>query len=454
MLHTRKLAVELERQRERLLRYQERHGDGLAQYRGALAALRDRYPSTDALRRAQGALAAGDGAAPLGALPTVEYDTWLATSERVPALRFGTGFASHEEARGWAERLRGVTTFAVDGSQLPPWRDASTPVALVQAGLFENPHQPPQPYTKDVVMELLTPEELTGDEPDLVDARTGDDMGYSNRFVQLRRFELEAQTIITRMERHHARHAEMTARGETPPLVVAFYDGSLIVSFALKAAPPYRERYVRASLRLLEASERCRIPLLGYIDTSYARDIVTMLERLFSAEGGASTLPGETRGVSDPLLWRGALGWGDRTPAFLSARYDLARMGYSVGSGAGQGSARGERRDAGGDAGGDAARHEIGFVYFQAALDRPPARIEFPRWLLDAGLLDQVMDVVRAEVIAGTGYPYPIEAADAVAVISVVDRAQFYAQFQEFAEREGLRFSFSRKALSKSRRRV
>jgi hypothetical protein len=131
--------------------------------------------------------------------------------------------------------------------------------------------------------------------------------------------------------------------------------------------------------------------------------------------------------VTDALLWRGELGWGDRTPAFLSARYDLARLGGAAG---------------------------VGFVYFQAAQDRPPARIEFPRWLLDAGLLDRALDVVRAEVIAGTGYPYPIEAADAVAVISAPDRAHFYALFQEFAEREGIAFSFSRKALSKSRRRV
>jgi hypothetical protein len=33
------------------------------------------------------------------------------------------------------------------------------------------------------------------------------------------------------------------------------------------------------------------------------------------------------------------------------------------------------------------------------------------------------------------------------------DRAEFYQQFQEFIERQGLRFSFSTKAVSKSRRR-
>jgi hypothetical protein len=123
------------------------------------------------------------------------------------------------------------------------------------------------------------------------------------------------------------------------------------------------------------------------------------------------------------------MAWGDRTPAFFSARNDLPRMGYGE-------------------------DESVAFVYFQAALDRPPARLEFPRWLLDAGHLDAVIDVVRAEVVAGNGYPYSIEAADAAAVISLADRAQFYALFQQFAEREGLPFTFSRKALSKTRRRV
>jgi len=207
--------------------------------------------------------------------------------------------------------------------------------------------------------------------------------------------------------------------------VVAFYDGSLIVSFALKMAPHMRERYVHASRRLLEASARCRVPLVGYIDTSYARDIVTMLGRLDEAQ----TLP-ETRGVHDALLWQGALAWGDRTPAFISARDDLTAMGY------------------------DDQRENVAFVYFQASSDRPPARLEFPRWVLAEGRLERVIEATRAEVIAGNGYPYAIEAADAVAVISTADRAQFYALFQEFAERSGLGFTFSRKVLSKSRRRV
>src|SRR5262249_22448416 len=162
--------------------------------------------------------------------------------------------------------------------------------------------------------------------------------------------------------------------------VVAFCDGSLIVSFAVKMQPLYRDRYVQAARHLLAASESCRVPLIGYIDTSYARDIITMLGSLHQSDEAS---PG-TRGIHDALLWQGRMAWGDRTPAFLSARDDLARMGY------------GDQQDA------------IAFVYLQTALDRPPARLEFPRWVLEHGQLEEVLEVVRAEAVAGNGYPYCI----------------------------------------------
>ncbi|MGH2487264.1 MAG: DNA double-strand break repair nuclease NurA, partial [Ktedonobacterales bacterium] len=280
MLYTQKLLAELERKREQLMGYQSRDGAQLAAYRAALAARGSRFASAAAITAAQRALEADSSgnAQSAGARATDEYDRWRRLSASgVPVLPFGQTFAHHQQARAWAECLRGTTTFAVDGSQLPPWRDASVPIALVQVGLFENPHQPPRPYVKDVTTVLLTPDELTATDSDTVDMRTGETLGYSQLIVSLRRFELEVETLVARMEHHAA------ARGEASPVsapVLALYDGSLIVSFALKMAPPYRDRYVAAARRLLEASERCRTPLIGYIDTSYARDIVTMVTRL------------------------------------------------------------------------------------------------------------------------------------------------------------------------------
>jgi hypothetical protein len=459
MLYTHKLLAELEAKADRFAGYQDAYGRRLAAYRVALAALGTRYPSAQALADAQRDLPPNE---PAGALPTEEYDAWRAQRlPGVPVLPFGRTFAHHAESRAWAEGLRGVTTFAVDGSQLLPWRDVSIPVALVQVGLFENPHRPPAPYVKDLAVELLTPDDLLGDpasttQDDVEADLPGDERRVvgpiaSEEAVHLRRFKLEARTLIERMEHHAHRHAAPGAPDDSNSLVVAFLDGSLIVSFALKMSPFYRAAYVDTARALLEASARCRVPLVAYIDTSYARDIVGMLRRLPPGDGPAPlpthgratevpargegpgerppTLP-HPRGVHDALIWSGALAWGDRTPAFLSARGDLLAGGY------------GEQKG------------DIAFVYFQAAVDRPPARLEFPRWVLEAGLLDRTLDAVRAEVIAGNGYPYPLEAADAVAVIAVPDRAQFYSVFQQFAERRGLALTFSRKALSKSRRRV
>jgi NurA domain-containing protein len=425
MLHLQQLAAELERKREALSAYQDDYRAGLDAYRAALRSLAARYPSAAALGAAQSArLSLGERPHSAGAQATAEYDAWARSSAGGwPLVPFDRHFAHHAEARAWAEeRLAGVTTFAVDGSQLPPWRDASIPVALVQVALFENPHDAARPYTKDVTTELLTPEDLIVTRPDTADLRTGQALTYSTQLVNLHRFELETRTLVTRMERHAARRAAGEPH-EGP--VVAFYDGSLIVSFALSQAEEYRERYVRASQRLLAASAETLIPLVGYIDTSYARDLLTML-------GGLAEAPNElpqTRGLHDALLWHRQMAWGDRSLAFISARDDLASMGYA------------------------AQAHDVAFVYLQTASDRPPARIEFPRWVLEAGLLDAVVDMVRAETVAGTGYPYAIETADAAAVIRAADRAQFYALFQAFVERAGLSFTFSHKALSKSRRR-
>ena len=63
------------------------------------------------------------------------------------------------------------------------------------------------------------------------------------------------------------------------------------------------------------------------------------------------------------------------------------------------------------------------------------------------------MQVVRAECAVGTGYPYAIETADAVAVITAEDRRRFYAMFERFAEENDIRLRVAAKLQSKLRRR-
>ncbi len=76
-----------------------------------------------------------------------------------------------------------------------------------------------------------------------------------------------------------------------------------------------------------------------------------------------------------------------------------------------------------------------------------------PRWLLQSDWAESVLDIVRAECVVGAGYPYAIETADALAVITQQDRQRFYALWQQFMQKEGIPLTQARKAGSKLGRR-
>ena len=422
MLHKGKLQAALNLKRGQFNAFDDSFSDQLHAYRHALETLYTRYPSSTHLEHVLPP--DGIGMPPAGARPSIEYDRWLAYTTQNdyhgPYVSFGREFANHEQARQWAECIEGVTTIAVDGSQLQPWRDASIPVALIQVGLFANPHAQGRPYTKDVLLEVLSPDEIM--EESLAENKDPDSYPYSEMQVTLRRYMLEIETLCNQMEQY----GQARRDGDPSHSPIVFFDGSLVVSFALTMPSPYRERYIASAISLLQTSEQQRVPLIGYIDTSYARDMITMLRRLDTME--RQPVLRETKNIHDALLWQGQLRWGDRTPAMICARGDILE-GYGP------------------------YRESVAFCYLQTTSTRPPARLEFPRWMLDDGMLEPVLDVVRAEVIAGQGYPYAIESADAIAVITLQDRAEFYGLFQDFMERQGLKFTFSTKSVSKSRRR-
>jgi len=332
------------------------------------------------------------------------------TAERIagrPIVRpFGRRFANHQEARAWAlEVLQGVTTLAVDGSQITPSRDFSIPVGAVQVGWFENPHDGGKDYVKDIRFEVLPPDDLAGE------MEAG---GYPDLKVNLRRFQLECEVLVEHM------------RGFTghTPAPVCFFDGSLIISFAAQMRPELQRGYLHAARSLLDTSEETRVPLVGYVDTSYASDLVTLL----------GCLIGEARpsGLTDGLLLRRRMAWGDRTEAFVCARDDKLF---------------------------ERANQELDYyqrvhlVYLKTTAENAPVRLDLPAWLLEAGELERVLDIVRAECVVGTGYPYAVETVDALAVITIADRERFYRTFQEFIGTLGVNLRYSRKAYSKRMRR-
>lgn len=396
MLVRSKVIAALEAKKERFAGYQVELRDTLDTYQEAL----ERLPS---LSRAE--IKAKFDEAEIawpGALPGAEQDQL----QDVVVSDGGT-WTSHEEARAWAKQvLLNTPTFAVDGSQIPPSRDFSVPVGAVQVGWFENPHAPGAEYVKDLTFEVLAPNELAEE----ADDRGGGD--FPDWRVNLRRFEMECRVIVKYIEAHK----------NTNPAPLCFFDGSLVVSFAQHMRPNLRQKYVRAVADMLRASGECRVPLAGYVDTSFASDLVTMLFLL-------NRLPRAPR-LSDGSLLRPLMQWGDRSQVYICARDDNVLPEY-----------------------GPQAR-EVCFTYLKTTAFGAPARLELPRWLAeDEAELERVLNLVRAECIVGNGYPYAIETADAVAVISLQDRERFYATFQQFADKEGLALRYSRKALSKRTRR-
>src|SRR6266571_2432444 len=276
MLHKGRLLAALNSKRGHFSMYDGSFSEQLNAYRHALETLYQHYPSSAELELMLPPY--GKGLPPAGARPGIEFDRWLVSASQGnyhgPVFPFGRDFSNHEQARQWAECIEGITTLAVDGSQLQPWRDASIPVALIQVGIFANPHAQGRPYTKDVRIEVLSPDEIMEEaKTERVDP---DSYPYSELQVTLRRYMLEIETICSQVEQY----ARARRRSDPAYSPIIFFDGSLVVSFALTMPSPYRERYIMSAVSLLRASEDFRVPLIGYIDTSYARDMITMLLRL------------------------------------------------------------------------------------------------------------------------------------------------------------------------------
>ncbi|MBV9927794.1 MAG: DNA double-strand break repair nuclease NurA [Acidobacteria bacterium] len=329
---------------------------------------------------------------------------------------FRESWRSHEEARRWAlEALRGRVTFAADGSQVFPGREASLPVAAVQVASFENPHAPEGRYTKDVHFEVLAPNQLLG--------RAGE-YESPEQVVSLRRFELEARAVCDFLERQKG----WRARGERTP--VAFFDNTLLVASLRKGTDRHlSQRMADALAELIHTSRETSVPVVGYVDHSYAHDLAGLLLALHGDLPESNAYDAQllrARGKAQPPL----ASWGDRTVFFHCQRPNLAEV-FS-------------------DEGGAPL---VGFVYLQTTAAGHPARLDIPAWVHEAGLVEEVADAVRAECVVGNGYPYAIEAADQAALMTGRDREQFLRAVQDFAAEHRLDFHVSRKALSKGRRR-
>ncbi|MCY3900840.1 MAG: DNA double-strand break repair nuclease NurA [Caldilineaceae bacterium] len=344
-----------------------------------------------------------------GALPTAEFDR--ADGMRIP---LGEAWQNREQARHWAlETLEGRPALAVDGSQIIPTTDYAPPVGAVQIGWFFNDRctatngDAAGRYEKDIAFEVLAPDELLDS--------GGDDGVFPNWRVNQERFIRECAKLCEFMERCAERPFERRP--------VCFLDGSLIISFAGQLRTGREHGYIQAVQALLACSERTRTPLVGYVDNTYSRDLVTLLARLHGLVAPAQ--------INDAYLLRETLSsWGDRSPFWICARPDRLS-----------------------DAGRADFYKQVCFCLARVSMENLPARLEIPRWLLESGRADEVVALVLAEAVVGSGYPYVLEAADVTAVIQQQDRQRFYRLYQDFLQEQGMAMTVTRKQRSKQLRR-
>ena len=385
---------QLEKKREAFIRYFDEQASELRFYKAALSRLEKLSLSEIKERLAD--------ITDFGAMPAREIE-----KNRSFAFPFSQLWQNHEQARRWADEiLENRTTFAADGSQIFAGKETSMPVAAIQIGWFENPHDESLTYEKNADFEILSPEDLLkgNEEPINPETRVGE-----------RRFHGEAAKVGEFISRKKG----WQERGERMPL--GFFDGTLLFSIGLPQTA-IQESFLQAMVNLVRHSRDCKVPIVGYIDRSFARDVTTLLEKI-----EPNGQPAERTLYDAAILFSAGIldSWGDRSCFCYSQRHGLSAFNDENG------------------------RSIVGFSYLRTAMDATPARLDIPAWVYEDGLLDELIDIVRAECVIGRGYPYAAETADQAAVISSADRDIFLRAFQELAALEKLGFSVSRKVASK-----
>jgi len=403
MLYRELLTNELRNQREDFQNYVREQASDLDFYLNALREI-EKLNCAEIVQR----LAHAQN---VGAIPGDEIDR-----RKSFTFSFEQNWENHEQARAWAfDILKNRTTFAADGSQLYAEKETSLPIAAIQIGWFENPHNSEFGYEKNARFFVLSPEKLLSqDEPVVPETKVGQ---Y--------RFEAE----IDKAKEFLEKKSGWRGRGERMPL--AFYDGTLLLS------TPHPDTGLQAAftnklVELVNFSKATEVPIIGYVDRSYARDLLTMLDNFaLKTDTGVKNLHDstilhhETENFS-PVLES----WGDRTCFCYSNRRGLSAF-----------------LDA------QTGKSSVGFTYLQTTSESAPARIDVPAWIYEQGLLEEVLDTIRAECVIGLGYPYALETADQTALITMRDREIFLRALQDFAKTNNLNFSVSRKNASKGRRR-
>jgi len=386
MLNISDLSSEFEDRRSAILDYERETSGELEEYKKAL-------PNLD---RADASLNS--------ALPQYSGARIFEPGETIRRFLPAAAWNDRRDAVEWVDSvLAGVAVGSADGSQIYPDKNYGLPIAVVQIGSVRNRHTEESEYAQSTSATLVTPDEF-------VDA---EEYVFSKAFVDARRFALECDALIDLMYTSAGANTETDMDADMDDdRIYLLLDGTLVPSHINALRANVKEIYTGAMRRLLDASNETGNPVIGYVDVSVQRDVVTMMRHIYG-------LP-ETKRLFDPVLFAGRLNWGDRTKAFVCNRDD--------------------RRGADSPSVLDMyARHRDSIAFFYMRMGDLPSRIEFPIWCADdTAEIDRIADIIRAETIIRGSYPDILMVAHRNAVITTGEHSLFYRMLTRFCTEHGI----------------
>ncbi|MHA1764801.1 MAG: DNA double-strand break repair nuclease NurA [Promethearchaeota archaeon] len=353
---------------------------------------------------------------PSGAIPSKEYKKGL-------LIPFSKEFSNLPEMIDWAKNfLQNKIVVATDGSQIYTSQEYSIPVALIHVACYRNEHKIGKKYLKKTSIKILTPEEL------LIEESGRGGKKFSQEPVDCARFRLECELLTQEMD---------IIDNRKPEIEKAYFimDGSLILSFIDRFNPKIQEEHLQTLKNAVTKSRKTGYPLIGYVDSSRAKDVVNMVASLSPINLKSINYISDSTVLEKYIKEHLKINmkFGDRTCAFICDRNDPIYKKYP-----------------------DVLEQRMVFFYIKLNSEQL-ARVEFPEFLLgnkkeEKEKINEIANILIAESIVGQGYPHLIDQVHHEAVIHAKERSKFYRLFQRFCLDEKLQFRILNKARSKLRR--
>ena len=319
------------------------------------------------------------------------------------------------------------TIIATDGSHIDVDRHKSTRCYLINIGTVILHYGASPNATLDSFPHLYS-----GDE-DLVIVPTG---------VKGREQPIEGTLLgIKRSVDECHQLAELAAELPQDSPTLALLDGSLIL-WSLEAYPEFvtEELLDKGFIRYLDDMRRLnngrKLALASYISFPRSTDVVNALRVALCPHDPADCdhyCPlnkarecDTVAGVQDRELFSNLLGQGERSAVFIS-QSSIVQKHYGV--------------------------HQVYFFYVRVGDEI--ARVEIPQWVaIDENLLNLVHTLVLDQCQRGHGYPVALSEAHEKAVVTGLDREEFWQLVESFLVEERLPSLSSAKSRSKRTRWV